>query len=713
MIIKAFLALLVVSCTLSQALAQTTPNPQTPTTPAPSPQKPADDQDDVVKITTNLVQIDAVVTKDGRHVPNLTADDFEIFEDGRKQTITSFAYISNLKDNPAPPPVKNAKNEVVPFGPINPADARRTVALVVDDLGLSFESMARVRGQLRKFISEKTQPNDLIAIIRTGGEVGALQQFTNDRRVLTRAVDMLRWNPCSRMGVHTFAPARGSIRTNDQIQFCGFHSILQTLKSLRFITEAMGRLPGRKSLVIFSDSMPRQSQDQFELERGGLADEGIVESMTSPLSTDYANLTAFLQSIAERAIRGSVVIYSVDTQGLAIVDLTAADVIRGATPQEIHNRTQVLRMRRMDALLTRREGGELIAKQTGGFQVRNSNSLELDRIMDDQSGYYLIGYRPTEETFNRRFHHIKAKLKRGGMSVRTRYGFYGVTEEDMKKAQPTPRDMTNLALASPYRAQDLEIEMTSFFADEPQVGLLVRSFVYLDINELQFETVDGKHQGSFEIHGVLFGDNGSIVEQMKRGATINLTDAELQNAKKNRMGLGINMPVKRHGSYQVRLVVRDRKSQKIGSAGQYVVVPNLKEKKLAVSGMVLGTLDQASAQKESEQSILNPGSRRVAPNSSLYFGYRLYNGTVPNAAQLRNVVMQAKIFSDGKSVYSGEEIPISAGSQQDLNRLFVEGTVKLTPELQPGIYYLQVMITDKGAKKEVPVVQWADFEIVK
>src|SRR4026208_2349731 len=79
--IRVTVALLLSFCTLLPTLAQT---PRT------------DDKDDVVKITTNLVQVDAVVTKDGKPVTNLTSDDFEIYEDGRKQAITSFAYISNV-----------------------------------------------------------------------------------------------------------------------------------------------------------------------------------------------------------------------------------------------------------------------------------------------------------------------------------------------------------------------------------------------------------------------------------------------------------------------------------------------------------------------------------------------------------------------------------------------------------------------------------------
>src|SRR5687768_410554 len=168
--------------------------------------KPADDKDDVVRITTNLVQIDVVVTKDGKPVPNLTAEDFEIFEDGRRQPITSFAFISNIP-NSAPAAPEKSTAGVPPAAPIKRDVARRTIALVVDDLGLSAESIAQARRQIRKFIAEQVQPDDLVAVIRTGGEVGALQQFTNDKRLLNRAAEKLSWNVCSRVGVHVLPPA--------------------------------------------------------------------------------------------------------------------------------------------------------------------------------------------------------------------------------------------------------------------------------------------------------------------------------------------------------------------------------------------------------------------------------------------------------------------------------------------------------------------------
>jgi VWFA-related protein len=154
------------------------------------------EQDSVVRITTNLVQVDAVVTKDGKVVTDLTPNDFVITEDSRPQTITHFSYVSNVLNENS---VANSTPSITNAAAVLPAvvrrdETRRTIAIVVDDLGLSLESIRAVKDELRKFVDERLQPKDLVAIIRTGGEVGALQQFTTDRRLLHRAIDSLGWN---------------------------------------------------------------------------------------------------------------------------------------------------------------------------------------------------------------------------------------------------------------------------------------------------------------------------------------------------------------------------------------------------------------------------------------------------------------------------------------------------------------------------------------
>ncbi len=128
------------------------------------------DPQDVVRVTTALVQVDVVVTKDGKQVTDLKAEDFEILEDGRRRQITNFTYISVDSAKPSTSTTDPKPNSVSPVKlakPPAPHEVRRTVAIVVDDLGMSFQSMANLRNYLRKFVSESLGPKDIVAIIRT------------------------------------------------------------------------------------------------------------------------------------------------------------------------------------------------------------------------------------------------------------------------------------------------------------------------------------------------------------------------------------------------------------------------------------------------------------------------------------------------------------------------------------------------------------------
>src|SRR5260370_14455166 len=166
----------------------------------------------LLRVTVNLVQVDAVVTDSkGNQITNLTPDDFVLLQDGKPQRITHFSYISTaaatpiaptrvtpVKGMPAPPPLK-----------LRPDQIRRTVAMVVDDLGLSFESMAQIRRALKKFVYQQMKPGDLVAIIRTGAGMGALQQCSSDKNQLYAAIERVKYNPLGRCGVRPFSPVGG------------------------------------------------------------------------------------------------------------------------------------------------------------------------------------------------------------------------------------------------------------------------------------------------------------------------------------------------------------------------------------------------------------------------------------------------------------------------------------------------------------------------
>lgn len=711
------LAILLVTAALANALAQ---NPQSKPAQTPAlPQSATSDQDDIVRITTNLVQVDAVVTKNGKPVKNLKAEDFEIFEDGKPHVVTSFSYVSNT--SAAPNAVKTdtaAPKDRVPFtGPVQPYEPRRTMALVIDDLGTSAESMASIRGQLRKFVNERLQPNDLVAIIRTGGDVGALQQFTTDRRLLINAVDQLRWNFCSRVGPTVFTPSQRITIVRDEnppyassfepeFGACGLQSVSGTLKVLRFILRSMGELPGRKSVILFSDSIPREEQE---------IPSRFIEYQLGRYSAIPGRRDFYfgLQQLAEIAIRNSIVIYSVDTQGLQYTGPTAADTFSGSA-RDVTQQINALTRNRSNLLWQRREGAELLAKETGGFLVRNSNDFKLPEILEDQEGYYLIGYRPTDETFDKRFHHIKVRAKGSGLTTRTRKGFYGVTEEDAKKSRLGSADPTLKALISPFAAHDVNVDLVALFAHDQNIGSMLRCFLNLPGQDLTFTAQpNGSFKATIEVRGVIFGGNGVVVDSITNTATLTLRPEAYEQAIREGLALQFGMPIKRSGGYQFRVAVKDVPSSRLGSAGQFVAVPDLSNKRLAMSGVIVFPTTVRLATTAAGQTITDsPAMRRFTRGSDLMFGAAIYNAVVDRSSHQPLLTIQTRLLHDGKVISSGPPLKLDPGNQTDFTTIVAKGIVHLSSDLAPGKYFLQLIVVDALAKqKQNEATQWIDFEV--
>lgn len=721
-----------------------------------SSQSNANDQD-IVRITTNLVQVDAVVTKDGQPVIDLKPQDFEVLQDGKAQNITHFAYISNLPVSNLVPieaetrPTNNSvRAQVVP--PPNVAiapqrhAARRTFALVIDDLGVSFESMEDLRDQMRKFLDTQLQPNDLVAIIRTGGYVGALQQFTTDHRLLYDSLARVKWSPCSRTGIG-FASNMEGISCGDPADI-----LRATLHSLDFILEGMRDLPGRKSMIVFTDNLPTRVIEDGPLTNPsaglrhnypgldpGKIDYGrSVEIAKSPDLDRSTSIASRLDWIVEMAIRGSVVIYSVDTRGQQFTGARASDSVtmvsaaptapsvepgfhsQGGLSMEAEQRS--LEGTRSRQLITGREGARSISDRTGGFSVFNSNDFGFNRIMNDQQGYYLIGYRPVEETFNRQFHHIKLRVKPRGLKVSTREGFYGV-DDKVARPQHTAIDRINAALISPFATNDITVQLTSFFANDAKTGPVLRSYLLLDPRELTFtDQPDGTHQATLDLSGILFGDNGGVVRRQDQQATLRLKGKPYERALRDGFVYSFDLPIKQSGVLQYRIAIRDKASSRIGSAGQLVEVPDLNKKRLAVSGLVVqdeATLFSQNSAKPSPDTAIDdsiirePALRRFHQGATLNFAYEIYNTKIDQSRQ-PHLTAQMRLYRDGKLIYAGNANPLDISTQTDLERISANARLQLGADLPPGEYIVQIIVQDLLAKeKQRTATQWIDFEVLK
>jgi VWFA-related protein len=365
-----------------------------------------------------VVQIDAVVNdKSGRQVTDLRPEDFEVFENGRRKIVTHLAYVRAGKG-----PISGA---VGAAGPSGEARESRAMVFVFDDLGLSLGSAIWARQLLLDFTEHGVAENDRVALVRTGEgrRPVSLQWGASETR---RAAEALRYNSWNRASLSSpDSQGRSASEGESFFQQLTYAS----LESLKATIDALRALPGRKAVVFLSEGFGTMVGIDY---RDGLLHDSSWRRLNA-LYEDTA-VRGALNSLTDLANRASVVIYAIDPSGLT-TDTPNADVSTGHTDisaglaangLSAGQRTVVARVSRQNSL---RE----IAGETGGLALVSSNDLDacLNRILEDQSGYYLLAYEPEPGTFEGKatFHDLNVKVRGHGLKVRSRRGFYSVPDE--------------------------------------------------------------------------------------------------------------------------------------------------------------------------------------------------------------------------------------------------------------------------------------------
>jgi VWFA-related protein len=707
-------------------------------TPATQP-TPSDPDDEVVRITSNIVQIDAVFVdkSSGRPLTDIRPEEVEILENGKPQKMTNFSYVSLEpaaagRGEAAASPASGPAAPVPPVR-LRPEQVRRTIALVVDDLGLSFESTHYVRRSLKKFVDEQMQPGDLVAIIRTGGGMGALQQFTSNKQQLYAAIERVRWNATGRAGISAFAPitADPAARVREELaagrgggrgdasdrgaeeeldQFREDIFAVGTLGALNYIVRGLRELPGRKSVVLMSDGFR-------------IFNRGNTQQTQRTLDS--------LRRLTDLANRASVVIYTIDARGLQTLSLTAADNTSGLTQEQI----RAVASDRAEELFETQSALNYLAQQTGGFGIRNTNDISrgVQQVLEDQRGFYLIAYRPDESTFDattgrRRFNKLELRVKRPGVTHRTRTGFYGFSDEEARPQRRTRDEQLMAAITSPFSTGGLRLRLTSFFGNVESIGSYMRSMLHIDANDLTFtKEPDGTRKATIDVIAITFGDNGQIVDQIGQTHNLRLPEDVYAQALRGGFNYTITVPVKKAGAYQLRVALRDAPSERVGGASQFVEVPDIGKNRLTLSGIAVSGVDPAKLKQVSGQSAgagaegietddpsATAAVRRFRAGMVMQIGYIIYNAQLDRATRRPQVQTLLRLFRDGQQIFSGNPVPVPVEGQADLKRLGMGSALQLGADMPPGEYVLQVVATDPLAREKYrTATQWIDFEIVK
>jgi VWFA-related protein len=722
--------LFVVLCLLAPARAQ---EPNAP--PTQNGATPAQNDEEVVRISSELVQTDVMVfDKSGKFVDGLKPEQFELRVDGKPQQVSFFERVraGTVNEDAQLAAARGGVGAATAGGAALPLDRGRTVVFFVDDLHLSAASVAHIRKMLLRFIEEEIGQNDEAAVVAASGQVGFLQQLTDNKAVMRAATARINTRPYfTRDGqnplmteTHAAAIERNDnsvldyfvdyiLRENplmkremaEQMVQSRAHMILQlsnsvsinTLYSLESVVRGFGQHPGRKILFFISD--------------GFLVDDG------------NSTLRDRMRLIADAAARAGVVIYSLDAQGLR-TGMEDASTGGNFDPGGRLAQTNMSEISTMQAPLF------TLAAETGGRALVNTNALGhvVSGALKETALYYLLAWKPEGMSGSGppKYQRIEVSVRgRTDLRVIVRRGFFSAPPADApiradankkKKADkkpdggaqqiPTPERELLAALRAPMPRAALPTTMVVGFVQTEKKGALLTISVELDRNALTFQQGDKRH-ADFDLLGAVVDDRGKTVAQF--GKKLSVSPNPSVPESQQHVVYSFQVPLA-SGLYQVRAAARDEQNGRTGSAMEWVEVPALTQNQLSLSSIFLGERTAGSPvgevnPEEVPKSVLLSVERRFARTSRVRFLTFIYNAATAPAP---DVALQVQIFRDDQPVFTAPLSKLKAEGVEDVARIPYMAELALGA-FPAGRYVLQITAIDRNGKSSAS--QRANFII--
>jgi VWFA-related protein len=563
------------------------------------PQKPAEEQDDVIRVSTELVQTDIMVfDKKGHFVDGLKGDQFALKVDNKPTSISFFERVTSGKEITARNPGATLSGSTSNPGPM--VARGRTVIFFVDDLHLAPDSLVRTRKALLEFIDRGMSEKDQVAITSSSGQIGFLQQFTDDKVALQTAVARLNNRTNTKMDMDSPPMSEyiaSKIREGDQQTINYYVKELEkqncfrppggggmicmmtpqgmvaavrmraqemtvmaapdtdnTLIMLEGLMRTAGQLPGRKLVFMISDGFYLNDRKSGSLGR--------------------------IKRITDAAGKAGVVIYTLDARGII------GDSLDVTNNRPIDSEGQTAGST-IGEIAASQDGLNALAGDTGGKAFRNTNapmSEWVDKVLDETANYYLVAWRPdTEEQKRGKFNHIEASvIGRPDLTVRLRSAYFKSAPSPFlsvkKKIEKDPtkvrEDDMRIVIDAPVSQTQIPTKLELMLAQMPGVGTQVIASVEINRDALSFDLKDGKQSADLDIGGIFYDDKGKPVNSFVGRLRIFPvpSDAPAEKRKQAIYAFRAWLPP---GLYQVRLGIRDLNSGRLGSAMQFIQVPKV------------------------------------------------------------------------------------------------------------------------------------------
>ncbi len=548
----------------------------------------------------NYVEVDArVLDANGRFIEGLRPEDFVILEDGKPQKVEVFSVV-NL-------PVERTPRPLFASRPIEPDVATnltgidgRVYLVVLDDLHTNVQRSYRVRAAARQFIERYVGANDLVAVVHTSGRSDAGQDFTNNQRLLLGAVDKFmgrKLRSATLNRIDQEAMTRGARQQGDRIDDIDERErgmqARNMLESIQKLSQFLGGVSGRrKALVLFS--------------------EGVDYDISDPINSfDATTIIASTRDLLSAATRANVAIYSVDPRGLGGVAEESIEVASfpddtslGIGTTSFWNEARMAQ----DSL-------RVMADETGGFATVNRNDFSdaFQRIVDDNSAYYVLGYYPTNDRRDGRFRKIEVRVpSRADARIRARKGYIAPRGRAATTKPAGPDDASvelRNAMASPLPLAELPMAVTAAVFKGPRPNGSVIISTLIPGPALALTEADGLSRNNIELAIVAVNQSGKTFSGGRNTLDLNMKPDTTARAQALGFRVISTMDVP-PGRYTLRVGAREANTLKAGSVSYDFEVPDFTKEKLLMSSIALtsaaSSIAPTARQKDPLQQLL-PG----------------------------------------------------------------------------------------------------------
>ncbi len=704
-------------------------------TPSQTPtQQTTQDQADVVRVFTELVQTDVMVFgKDGKFKDDLRREDFELRIDGKVKPIEFFERVQagSVNEEAQLAAARGAGNARGSKLGAVPLDRGRSVFFYVDDFHFDLPAAKATRKLITDFIDNEMGQNDEAAISSASGQVGFLQQITDNKTVLRRALERLNPRPYNvtdndrpPMSEYLALKVDGFDRdvtdyfidallrdnpflTRDMAQNMVKSRATGVLHQASYVTQ--NSLVGLESLVRSAVNLPGRKV-LFFISNGFFIDDRNSDGREK------------LRRITGAAARSGVVIYAVDSRGLAPSMFDASTAGNFDTSGR-------LALANSGELTASQEAMGSLAFDTGGRPIFNTNDPKpgLKNALKETSTYYLLAWKPEqqESSNSHRFRRIEVKLiGKSDLSVRVRRGFYDVeppiagdTKTVKKPAaakaqEKKPESKLWQAITAPLPERGIPFSLRLLYTNTPERGGLLSAAVQVPTEFLTYSQVDGKPQRVIELAGGIYNDHGQAGARFNERVTLG---APKPGAVGQDRGFAYTFPVfLGPGLYQARVGVRDVASGKSGTVVKWIEVPKLVPGELAMSSLHLGERDPsilrtaAVTTANSKDEVSLSIDHRFRNSNYLRFLVFIYNAARSAADTKPDVAIQVQLIRDKQPVMTTALKKVQQEGIDDLSRLPYAAELSLA-DLSPGLYVLKVTVVDRVSKRSAS--QEAQIEI--